>query len=123
MPRKAGRPQGSSGVHATSVKEMIRRALNNLGGVDYLIKVGIEQPSAFLSLLAKTVPQEIKQEITANMSFWDSRAQELRDVTPKVAVIEHQITDEITEIPLDASDSASIQPEVVQNPVKTDTHS
>lgn len=47
------------------VKEMVRRALDEEGGVEYLRQVAREHPQAFLSLLGRLIPAEFKGEISA----------------------------------------------------------
>ena len=43
----------------TTVITQILQAMDELGGVDYLVKVGRENPKAFLTILAKVIPQQV----------------------------------------------------------------
>jgi hypothetical protein len=52
----AGRPKGSQNKIPVALKEMILRALDKLGGEDYLVTLGIENSSAFSSLVGKVLP-------------------------------------------------------------------
>ena len=42
---------------------MIREALGNAGGVEYLTRIALEQPKAFLALLARLIPSEVKAQV------------------------------------------------------------
>jgi hypothetical protein len=46
------------------LKEMILGALDDVGGQDYLARQADENPAAFMSLVAKVLPKDIKQEIS-----------------------------------------------------------
>ena len=68
VPGSAGakRPQPPGGSRkgipnkiTAELKDMIRQALDQAGGVDYLTKQANENPSAFLSLVGKTLPKEV----------------------------------------------------------------
>ena len=54
-----GRPKGSVNKLSGDLRQMISKALDQVGGVDYLAKQAEENPSAFISLLGKTMPKEI----------------------------------------------------------------
>lgn len=58
-----GRKPGSKNKIPSSVKEMILQALQNVGGAEYLERQAVENPSAFLSLLGKLIPQEIDASV------------------------------------------------------------
>lgn len=56
-----GRPKGVQNKVTTEIKDMIRQALDNAGGVAYL-QVRAEDPrtaSAFLSLVGKVLPMTV----------------------------------------------------------------
>ena len=57
--RKAGTPNKLTG----EVRQMILTALEEAGGVDYLKRQATENPSAFLTLIGKIIPGEVKAEI------------------------------------------------------------
>jgi len=57
-----GRPKGSLNKVNASLKEMILGALNDAGGKKWLAKQAQENPAAFMALLAKLLPLELKQE-------------------------------------------------------------
>jgi hypothetical protein len=46
------------------LKEMILGALDDVGGQSYLARQADENPAAFMSLVAKVLPKDIKQEIS-----------------------------------------------------------
>ncbi len=61
--RGLGRPKGSKNRIPASVKEMVKEALENVGGAAYLERQAVENPSAFMSLVGKLIPQEIDASV------------------------------------------------------------
>ena len=59
----AGRPRGAANKLNREVREMLRQALEEEGGVEYLRWAARNQPAAFLSLLGRLLPAEIKASI------------------------------------------------------------
>lgn len=62
-PKAHGRKKGTPNKTTVLVKEALLAAFEELGGVEYLIKVGEKEPRAFLTLLARLVPNEIHAEL------------------------------------------------------------
>ena len=60
-----GRPRGAQNRMSADVKAMILGALDELGGQDYLVTQARENPTAFLSLVGKILPKEIKADVAA----------------------------------------------------------
>lgn len=58
-----GRPKGVPNKLTKAVKEMILGALDRAGGEDYLLVQANENPQAFMTLLGKILPAEIKAEV------------------------------------------------------------
>ena len=54
-----GRPKGTPNKNTAALKDMILGALNNKGGVDYLMKQADENPTAFLTLVGKVLPMTV----------------------------------------------------------------
>ena len=61
MPRApgAGRRPGSKNQVTLQVKEAILRALDEVGGHKYLVKVAEENPAVFCTLLGKILPMQV----------------------------------------------------------------
>lgn len=59
-----GRAKGTPNKLNAELKTMIREALDDLGGKKYLVKQGTENPQAFLTLLGKLIPSEVKAAIS-----------------------------------------------------------
>lgn len=59
------RPHGSKNKITRDMKEIIFQAFEKAGGVDYLVTVARRNPAAFLTLLGRIVPAEIKAELTS----------------------------------------------------------
>lgn len=57
-----GRPKGSQNKATKALKDMILAALDDAGGQAYLAAQAAENPSAFLTLIGKVLPSEIKAE-------------------------------------------------------------
>lgn len=58
-----GRKRGSKNKIPASIKAMVLEALNNLGGVKYLEIQAMNNPTAFLSLLGRLIPQEVEATV------------------------------------------------------------
>lgn len=58
-----GKKRGTPNKVTKEVKDMILAALHNVGGQAYLEKQAIENPVAFLSLLGKIIPRDIKADV------------------------------------------------------------
>ena len=65
-PRKlgAGRVKGVPNKITTDLREMIRGALDDVGGRAFLVEQARINPVAFLSLVAKIIPREIEAKVT-----------------------------------------------------------
>lgn len=58
-----GRPKGAVNKVQKEVKEMLLYALNNVGGQEYLARQAEANPTAFLSLIGKLIPRDVRAEI------------------------------------------------------------
>lgn len=54
-----GRPPGASNKINKELKQMILEALDQSGGVDYLVRQADKNPGPFLSLIGKVLPMTI----------------------------------------------------------------
>jgi hypothetical protein len=59
---KAGRKAGTPNAMTMKLKEGIMKSWEILGGVDYLVAVGADDPKTFCTLLKAVLPAEIKAE-------------------------------------------------------------
>jgi hypothetical protein len=57
-----GRPKGSPNKIQAAVKEMVIQALDEAGGVDYLVTQSRDNPTAFLTLVGKVLPLQVAGE-------------------------------------------------------------
>jgi hypothetical protein len=57
-----GRPKGTQNKMTKALKEMILQALDDAGGVEYLVKQADENPTAFLRLVGKVLPLQLTGE-------------------------------------------------------------
>lgn len=60
----AGRVAGTPNKVTKEIKDMIQGALEQAGGQAYLYQQALENPAAFMSLLGKILPKDVKAEIT-----------------------------------------------------------
>ncbi len=63
--KRAGRKAGVPNKITGDLRAMILGALEEAGGQRYLLAQAAENPQAFLTLVGRTLPKEIKAEITA----------------------------------------------------------
>ena len=61
--KSGGRVKGTPNKSTTVVKTAILAAFKQLGGVEYLVEVGKSDSKAFMTLLAKVLPAEIKADV------------------------------------------------------------
>jgi hypothetical protein len=54
--KTGGRKKGTPNKTTALIKDMIIEALNESGGVDYLVDVAKDHPTAFCTLLGKVIP-------------------------------------------------------------------
>jgi hypothetical protein len=57
-----GTRKGKPNKIARDVKEMVLRALNEVGGVAYLVRKAEENPVAFLTLVGKVLPLTVSND-------------------------------------------------------------
>lgn len=55
-----GRPKGMPNKNTALIREMVAQALNEAGGVDYLVSVAQSNPGPFLSLVGKVLPVQLQ---------------------------------------------------------------
>lgn len=62
-----GRKKGTQNKATAEIKDMLRQALDESGGVDYFIKQAKENPVSFNTLIAKIIPADVSAKFTGNM--------------------------------------------------------
>ena len=77
--RPIGRKKGTPNKMTQQVKDMVVEALHKAGGVDYLLRQAKAEPKAFLILLGKVLPLQVKHSGDA-----DSPIQHKHTVSPAV---------------------------------------
>lgn len=55
----AGKPKGTKSKNSIKLREQILGALDRLGGMAWLVKLGQQEPVAFVSLLGKVLPSTL----------------------------------------------------------------
>lgn len=58
--RRGGRAKGTPNKLTRSIKQAIEIAFETVGGPDYLAKMAVEQPAAFMTLLGKVLPTQLE---------------------------------------------------------------
>lgn len=59
-----GRPKGIPNKSTAAIKEMLLASLDEMGGLAYFKKQAEENPNAYMSLIGKIIPSEVKNQIT-----------------------------------------------------------
>ena len=79
MPPNAGkgRGKGSENKVTKELKELIRGALDEVGGQKYLVQQALDNPQAFLSLIGKILPKDINA--TVNVSVFKQMLDSIDD--------------------------------------------
>ena len=80
-PPGSGRKKGSVNRETKALKEMVMGALDKKGGEDYLVRQADENPVAFMSMVSKYIPAEVKMdaEMKGSLTFNFIRAIPERD--------------------------------------------
>lgn len=61
--KTGGRAKGVPNKDNKAIKEMILGALSDVGGQNYLAEQARENPTAFMGLIGKVIPSEIKSQV------------------------------------------------------------
>lgn len=64
-----GRPKGVPNKFTGQIKDMVRQALDEAGGVEYLKEQATVSPVAFLGLVGKLLPAEINAKVEGQLSM------------------------------------------------------
>lgn len=64
-----GRPKGVPNKATAAIKEMVIAALNEAGGVEYLVKQSRENPTAFMTLVGKVLPLDVNANLTGTIGM------------------------------------------------------
>lgn len=59
-----GRPKGSANKVQADVKAMILGALDEAGGQSYLARQADDNPAAFMALVGKVLPKDVRAEVS-----------------------------------------------------------
>ncbi len=57
---------GQPAKYNQTIKDMVERALNGVGGVEYLMRQAEAQPAAFMGLIGKLLPKDVKVEVSVD---------------------------------------------------------
>ena len=68
-PKTGGRQKGTPNKLTADLRTMIMMAFEKAGGVDYLVGLAKENPSAFLTLVGKVVPRELNANVGGSLSI------------------------------------------------------
>jgi hypothetical protein len=63
--KTGGRTKGTPNKITAEVKDMVRQALDESGGVEYLKAQAVQNPTAFLTLVGKLLPSQVKADVSA----------------------------------------------------------
>lgn len=57
-----GRKTGSQNKITKTIKEAILESFDKIGGADYLVEMSAQEPVAYMTLLGKVLPTQVKLE-------------------------------------------------------------
>lgn len=63
-----GRKKGVPNKFTRTIKAAIEDAFEKVGGADYLAKMAIAEPTAFMTLLGKVIPQQIEHSLNESQA-------------------------------------------------------
>ena len=66
--KKQGRPKGAPNKNTKALKDMILGALDKACGEEYLQRQADDNPNAFLSLIGRVLPTELKANVEGNIT-------------------------------------------------------
>lgn len=69
-PKTGGRASGVVNKSTGEIKEMILTALSDVGGAAYLARQAEENPVAFMGLIGKVLPLQIKGDASAPFTIY-----------------------------------------------------
>ncbi len=64
-----GRAPGTPNGDTKAVRDLVRAALDKVGGLDYLAAQAKANPQAFLTLVGKIIPSELIGSLDVNVGF------------------------------------------------------
>lgn len=62
---RAGKPNKAT----AELKDMIRDALDEIGGKEYLMQQAQENPTAFMNLIGKIIPKDVNNTISGGLAI------------------------------------------------------
>lgn len=70
--KAGGRAKGTQNKATGEIKEMLRQALDESGGVEYFKRQAVENPVSFNTLIAKIIPADVKTTVDGKMTIsWE----------------------------------------------------
>jgi hypothetical protein len=67
--KAGGRQKGTPNKATAEIRDMLRQALDESGGVEYFVKQAKENPVSFNTLIAKIIPADINAKLTGNITI------------------------------------------------------
>jgi len=64
-----GRPKGAVNKLTKTIKEAIEVSFDQVGGPEYLARMALEQPQAYMTLLGKVLPTQVDANVTGQIGM------------------------------------------------------
>jgi hypothetical protein len=92
--RFGGRQKGTLNKVTATVKEAVEQAFNEVGGARYLVEMAYAEPRAFMTLVAKVMPNKIEAEVSVTVRELEDRLAKGRERVASAAIASAVINQE-----------------------------
>ena len=66
--KTGGRKRGTPNKSTAALKEAVLKAFDEVGGVEYLVRLANDDPRTFCSLLGRVIPTEASLQVDASLT-------------------------------------------------------
>jgi hypothetical protein len=78
--KRGGRKPGTQNRLTKDMKEIIHLAFSRAGGVDYLVEQARSEPKAFMGLLGRIVPNEVRLDVLVALDLGSAMLENERNL-------------------------------------------
>jgi hypothetical protein len=107
--RRGGRQKGTPNKVDNDIKRMVLRALDGVGGHNYLMRQAEQNPGPFLALVGKVLPLQLAGDPDRPLAI----SFEWAPATPVAQAVSHETTIEVEAEPVEIEWSSDTPPDEV----------